>query len=157
MTKIPGCVSVTPPLPSADAAGPVPDQLPHRALKQDRALVWHMCNKMWKQRRFGSRENRSGMLRKLPERMGQKLATGGRGSHLKKCSKCKQSSQLSAPEIIEIGLQWEKVGLYWELNHHSQPVWEWKQPSRRCVNRRPAEGITPGSSESLKPGLSVWL
>lgn len=108
---------------------------PHRALKQDRALVWHMCNKMWKQRKFGNREYRRGMVRKLPVSVGQKLTTGGRGSHLKKCCECQQPSQLSAPEIVEIGLQWEKVGLCWELNHHSQPVWGWEQPCRLWVSR----------------------
>lgn len=67
--KIPGCVSVTPWLPSADAAGPVPDQLPHRALKQDR----HMCNKMWKQRKFGNRGYRRGMARKASQESGTEV------------------------------------------------------------------------------------
>lgn len=73
-TKIPVCVSVT---ASADAAGPEDAEDAARALKQDRALVWHMCNKTWKQRKFGNREHRRGKVRKLPVSVGQELTTGG--------------------------------------------------------------------------------
>lgn len=51
-----------------------------------------------------------------------KLITGGRGSRLKEGDECKWSSRLSAPEIFGIGLQWEKVGLCWERNHHFHPI-----------------------------------
>lgn len=132
-------------------------QLPHGALKQDRAVLWHMCNKMWKQRKFGNSRYWRGMVRKLPVSVMQKLTTGGDWSHLKRCSECKQPSQLPALEIVEIGLQWETVGLYWDPKHHFQPAGGWKQPSRHWVDRRLAQGAVPRSSESLKPGHSGWL
>lgn len=56
-------------LHSVDAPGPVSEQ--------DRALVWHICSKMWEQRRFGNRGCRRGTEEKVFRESGEEVDNRG--------------------------------------------------------------------------------
>lgn len=112
-------------LHSADAPGPLPERAagPHMGLRS-RTGPWccRCATRCGSIEGLGIEGTGEAWRRKFLVRVGKKLTRGGHQSHLKKCSECNWSSQLSAPEIFGIGLQWEKVGLYWELNHNFHPI-----------------------------------
>lgn len=97
---VPGCVSVTALLHSADEAAPVsePAADPQVGLWSTTELWCCRCKTGCG--RFGNRWHRRGREEKVSSESGERLTTWGHGSHPKKCGEYNWSSKLSAPEFF---------------------------------------------------------